>query len=98
MSHNDVSRKLLLHVVTVQSAERVPSGLQSPSCIKQLLLHVPFTMIRLFLSCRSWSTVGRLTLTSPFSHSLSMAGADGMACVPVHDLYRLLETRMQRMS
>ena len=47
----------LVHTAAVQSAERVPSRLQSPTYWE---LHVPYRMSRLFLSCRSWSTFGRL--------------------------------------
>ena len=47
----------LMHAA-VQSAERVPSRLQSAAFLEPLMLHILYNENRVFVSCSSWSTVG----------------------------------------
>jgi len=47
-----------VHAPAVQSAERVLSGVKSPAYWE---LHVPYTMSRLFLSCRNWCGADSVT-------------------------------------
>ena len=60
----------LFHAAAIQSAYRVPCGLQNPAYWE---LHVPYTISRLFLRYRNWSTVDRLMWTKPFSDSAQLA-------------------------
>ena len=76
----------MFHTAPVQSAQRVPGGLQIPAYWE---LHIPYTISRLFLSCRSWSTVGRWMLT-PTILRQCMAGVDSAGAwfiLTVGDLY-----------
>jgi len=75
----------------VQGAERVPSGLQGTTYWEWCL---SYAMSRLFVSCRSWSAVGKLILT------ITVLGqcVNGVVGVTVCGLYWLLETCMQQMS
>jgi len=58
------------HAAAIQSTERVPNRLQSATFRELLLLHILHNACKLFLLCRSWWTVSRLTPTAPFSYGV----------------------------